>query len=646
MRKQLLLLFYFPILNVNINSNSAFVDAWNFYTAGAKTTTMKTLLSLFNNKPQNSVIKKLFLLAVVTLSIVEGSFSQIRMKNRSAWKNPSPVVSSPTLSSSGSDANQTVSSEPDTSKHLSEFVVTASRTEKKLDNIGRSVSVISSENIKNSGANSVAELLSLAEGIYITGSQQNFGANQSLFIRGANSNQSLVMIDGVVIADPSTPSGALDLSELSLIDIDHIEIVRGSHSTLYGSSAIGGVINIITNKKMKEGLNVNLTGTAGNFGEGTSIVSENFGLNYTCKSGFYSNMNFSSADVNGIDATIDTSTTSPKVARDKDDMNRFDFGTKTGFKNDRWDLFFSAKNTNKHSDIDVREFKDDNNYMLDFNRRLYSYGTSFKVDSGFSVSFNGGYSSMTRTALNDSSLIDNMGNYDGAYLKETNSGASANSELQFQFRQKGFNLLIGGGMNDQTMSHQLYSYMYSSLYEENIDSLDLASRTNSFFLLADLYGSILSEKAKDLSLSIGARSNKNSIFGNSITYQLNPIYKVSSITSVYANISSGYNAPSLYQLYSPSTDSVKRGNVNLRPETSVTQEFGIYQKINDKTGMRIGYFQTVTKNIIEYVYIWDANTPVSSLSYSDYRGDTYLNLGTLSIDGLELEAHGAIGKKF
>jgi vitamin B12 transporter len=280
---------------------------------------------------------------------------------------------------------------------------------------------------------------------------------------------------------------------------------------------------------------------------------------------------------------------------------------------------------------------------------LYGYHAAFKVDSGFSVLFNGGYSTMKKIGLNDSSLVDNAGHYDSQYFKETYTGTTAVNDIQFHFRQKGFDVLLGGGMNNQTMSYQ--SYYYSPFYTSNtnLDSLHLASRTNSFFILANVNGSVLSEKAKAFSLSVGARSNKNNIFGNSITWNISPMVKVSSTTSLYGNFSTGYNAPSLYQLYSPPgnpTDSVKRGNVNLRPETSLTQEFGVYQKINDKTGIRIGYYQTVIKDVIEYAYIWNKNTPVNALTYADYMGDTYLNLGTLHIDGIELEAHGTIGKKF
>lgn len=533
-------------------------------------------------------------------------------------------------------------------KRITEVVVTASRTEKNIDEVGRSVSVISAAEIKNSGVNTLAELLNLVEGIYIAGANQNFGANQSLFMRGANSNQSVVMMDGIAISDPSTPTNALDLSELTLSEIDHIEIVRGSHSTLYGSSAIGGVINIITNKKQKEGLHIKAIGTAGAFGSETILVNENIGLNYTMKNGLYANMHFNNSTVDGIDATVDTSTV-PGMPRDMDGLDHFDFGGKAGYKFNRWDVSISGKSVERSSDIDEREFDDDDNYKLDFERKLVAYSASYRLDTGLYVSFNGAHSLIGRTSLNDSSLTDNFGTYDHSYYRGDYSAETSTNELQLDFKKKDYSIVIGGGANSQMMSQSIYSYYQGFAFESSLDSLDLVSRTGSFFILAELQGTLFSEKAKAFSISMGARNNNNNTFGSSITYQINPMVKVSSTSTLYGNISSGYNAPSLYQLHSPDRDftsSISRGNVNLQPETSVTNEFGLYQKINDKTGLRLGFYKTVVSDAIEYVYLWDKNTPVSSLIDLDYRGDTYLNIGKLTTEGIELEAHGAVGNKF
>ena len=96
------------------------------------------------------------------------------------------------------------------------------------------------------------------------------------------------MIDNVRFTDPATPNSAPDLSELSSLGVDQIEIVRGSHSTLYGSSAVGGVINFITREgSSAPGIHADADIATGTFGSKTSDLSESLLLNYTDSKGFY-----------------------------------------------------------------------------------------------------------------------------------------------------------------------------------------------------------------------------------------------------------------------------------------------------------------------------------------------------------------------
>ena len=133
-------------------------------------------------------------------------------------------------------------------KQLNEVVVIATRTEKKVLDAPKSVTVITAKDFQQLPYQNVADLLGRYEGIFSTGNSQNPGSLQYLFLRGADARQTLIMVDGVKLSDAATPDNTIDLSELSLANIERIEIVRGSQGTLYGSSAIGGTINIITKK--------------------------------------------------------------------------------------------------------------------------------------------------------------------------------------------------------------------------------------------------------------------------------------------------------------------------------------------------------------------------------------------------------------
>ncbi|MGD0711314.1 MAG: TonB-dependent receptor plug domain-containing protein, partial [Bacteroidales bacterium] len=197
-------------------------------------------------------------------------------------------------------------------KQLNPVVISATRMEKNPDSIGRSISVINSQQLHNSVFNSLGDVLAAQENIYVVGIGQNPGMAQSIFMRGANSNQTEIMIDGIRIADPSSTNNAVDLSELSVANIDHVEIVRGSHSTLFGSSAIGGVINIITKKDQQPGFSGDAAIEAGTFGKSTSLLTENLSFNYPLKNGFYANAEVFATNVNGLCAAVDT-ITNPKT---------------------------------------------------------------------------------------------------------------------------------------------------------------------------------------------------------------------------------------------------------------------------------------------------------------------------------------------
>ncbi len=128
---------------------------------------------------------------------------------------------------------------------LPEIVVTATKTETPASELASSITIIDAEEIARSHKNSVVDLIKDETGIAIV-QQGGPGKLSNFFIRGANSNHTLVLIDGVEMNDPSSPNNAYDLSMLQTNNIERIEIVRGPQSTLYGTDAMAGVINIIT----------------------------------------------------------------------------------------------------------------------------------------------------------------------------------------------------------------------------------------------------------------------------------------------------------------------------------------------------------------------------------------------------------------
>src|SRR5271157_2619698 len=139
---------------------------------------------------------------------------------------------------------------------LKEVVVTATRVDSSVLDSPSSISVISAQQVADSGATDVAQVINGQPGVVVNDYGQT-GALKTVSLRGSTSSQVLVLLDGIRLN--SSVNGEVDLSSIPMEIIDRIEIVRGGESSLYGSSAIGGVINIITKKAEKPSVSLSLT---------------------------------------------------------------------------------------------------------------------------------------------------------------------------------------------------------------------------------------------------------------------------------------------------------------------------------------------------------------------------------------------------
>ncbi|MCX6120279.1 MAG: TonB-dependent receptor [Ignavibacteriales bacterium] len=543
-----------------------------------------------------------------------------------------------------------IAAENDTTKiyKADEIVITATRVNRPMFDIGRNVSVITSKEFRVSPLNDIGDVLS-KEGVgFITGATLNPGMQQSLFLRGANSNQTSVFFDDIRLTDPSSTNNAPNLIELSLANAEQIEIVRGAHSTLYGSSAIGGVVNIISRSNQLPGFHIEADMTAGTFGSQTSALTENIFLNYSLPAGMYVNAALVNSGVKGLDATIDTVTRSSVYKnRDRDGFHKLNVIGKIGFRNEDWDLHLSFLQVQEKADIDKGAFRDDNNARLDFERQLWTIGTSYTINDGMKLKYIGGYSPIQRHTIDDSSVVDLLGTTDHSFSEDTFKGTTSSHEILFEAGMSAVRTVIGLGTQRETMTQQSYLYQGSvfGAYESrtNLDTLHLSSTLNHILFHTEIDGTILAEELKNLTIVLGLRMNHHSSYGDNLTYEVNPSYRVSKNSLLFISFSTGFNAPSLYQLFCPTTyytSDITRGNVLLHPETSSSVELGWKYRLSDRAYLMISYFHTLVENSIEYVYLWDKNIGLDTLGNNwmrdDYRGDTYLNLGKQTTSGLDL----------
>jgi vitamin B12 transporter len=138
---------------------------------------------------------------------------------------------------------------------LPDVVVTATRVPTAVQDIPAGVSVITRQDIETNGYNTLAQALSSVPGVRVSPSGGE-GGQASVFIRGTNSNHVLVLRDGMPINDPAEATGAFNFGVDTLSDVERIEVIRGPMAALYGSGAIGGVINLISRRGTEPGVHV------------------------------------------------------------------------------------------------------------------------------------------------------------------------------------------------------------------------------------------------------------------------------------------------------------------------------------------------------------------------------------------------------
>ena len=145
----------------------------------------------------------------------------------------------------------------DSTKLLDEVVITATKFPLKTSATGKVLNVITQEELQKAGGRDITQLITEKTGVYINGFNSNIGKDKSVYVRGANPAFTLITIDGIPVYDASGIGGNFDLRNMAIDNVERIEILKGSQSTLYGSDAIAGVINIITKKGGTKALGVN-----------------------------------------------------------------------------------------------------------------------------------------------------------------------------------------------------------------------------------------------------------------------------------------------------------------------------------------------------------------------------------------------------
>ncbi len=473
------------------------------------------------------------------------------------------------LSVTGSASVFAQTTKDSTGKQLDEVIVTATKYPVKQSQTGKVVIVITHEEIEKSAGKPLGELLGEQAGIIASGSLNAPGTNQSIFIRGAGSGRALVLIDGIPISDPTATDNSFDINLIPVTMIERIEISKGAQSTLYGSDAIAGVINIITIKSdVKYPFNVKASGSGGNYGT-YNANAQVFGkvadqLTY--------NVRYNHDHSGGFPTATDTFKTVP---------------SQVPFLNDAFKSDLVAGNLawNATSALVIKGFFQYSQYTADIDGGAFTPAADY-TSTTKSVVAGGGFTyKLSNTTINGNYryntselqlLEDSV--YGQSYYTDHYVGQSQFVEL-FASTNLGYGFTLLNGAD----------YRYAAMHEAGT----YGAFKDTSVSQTSMYSSLLYSGKSGLSAELGGRLNTDSRYGSNYTYTFNPAWLIDPNWKVYGSIATAFKAPTLYQLYSP------YGDPSLLPETSKSYEGGI-QFNNSLLNTRATYFHRNTKDGIDY----------------------------------------------
>ncbi len=463
---------------------------------------------------------------------------------------------------------------------LDEVVVTASRMPQSLDKTIADTTVLNEQDIRNSGAADVPTLLRSLAGVEVAQSG-GLGAQSSIFMRGTNSNQVLVLIDGVRVNSATTGSTALE--HITLDSIERIEVVRGNVSSLYGSEAIGGVIQLFT--KHGSGAPA-LSASAGVGSHGTQRLA----------AGFSGEVNDTSFSVNaGRVKTDGVSAINPLLAPGANpnnngyDNNTVDAQIKQAFNADHA-LSASAFSTRGNSSFDnAFGSPTDINYTIENIDKF-----SLTSDDQLSVKW---HSQLHLAQGTDDSHI---------YTNGVQTSRIQTQSNQFAW-QNILNIADGQKL---------------SLAVENLRQAVTAD-TTPYTLTTRNVNSLLGGYLGDYGMQqvqFNLRQDKYSDFGTANSGLLGYGLSFAESWRATASISTAFKAPTFNDMYYPVAWG---GNPNLKPERSQNKEIGLHYAANGQRMDAVYFDNRISDFIVLNAAYASINIPLAQITGQElsYKGD-------------------------
>lgn len=520
---------------------------------------------------------------------------------RSLIRAPILMLLSCSLSLLAQDSQKT-GQEEQQEKLKHEVTVTANRVETSLEETASSVTVITRQDLEKTKRITVLEALAEVMGLSYT---QNgpLGSSSSVQIRGANSEHTKVMIDGMELNDPMTPSRTFDMGLLMVESIERVEIARGPQSTLYGSDAMGGVINIITRQEQgTPRFHVSAQGgTYATLNGNAEVSGRNGKVSYSAGAAYLESEGFSAAGSQYAGNT------------ENDGYTNLTLSGKLGYHpQENLALALNFRSIDSRLDIDNYggDYGDEPNSVQDYNAVLLGGSARglfarSRWESKLSLSF-----------LQYERRQDNPP--DGTHAQEAERSLFKSDLLKLDWQNN-----IFAHENNTVTAGLAYSREQgeSEYYSESI-----WGPYESLFpkQAADTFGVYIQDRINlpgYFFAALGTRYDHHSQAGGALTFRIAPgAYFDRTGTRLKASLGTGFKAPSLYQLYAPANLYGPVGNQDLEPEQTLGWDLGMEQEfLGGRLQLGALYFSNSFENLIDFTY-----------------RDGYLNLKKASTRGAEL----------
>jgi vitamin B12 transporter len=482
---------------------------------------------------------------------------------------------------------------PGSPDSVESVIVAATRLPTPESEIASSVTVITAEDIAARQERSLPDILKDVPGLNIvrTGGP---GGQAVVFMRGTNSNHTKVLVDGIDVSDPSSSNASFDFSQFLTQDIERVEVLRGPQSGLYGSDAIGGVINIIT-KSGQGPAQFQASAEGGSF----ETFNQTAGVRGSVEQLHY-NANVEHFH-SGATPVTPLDLLAPGEIRNDDYYDNLTAATKLGYDvAQNFDVGLVARYTSTHLRVTGEDF---------------STFPTFPAAQQTRSSTSEYYSRATAHLVSFDGFLDQT--LGVAYTRKRTSTlepASPQEGLSTGERTK----IDWQGALKFTQAHTLVLGAEHAR-DEISEPISAGNQIDSG------YAELQSQLIAGLYSAINARYDKNDRFGGKVTYRVAPAYVIAGTgTKLKASVGSGFKAPTLSELFQSYPAFFFIANPNLRAETSTGYDVGVEQALVGET-LRVGvtYYYNRVRNLIVV-----APSP-------DGINITYANVGRAHTDGVE-----------